>query len=581
MVPVPAARPRRSRRALWIAGAVAAVGAGVYWGARHLLPSAPIRVTFRQLTDQPGPEFFPSLSPDGTFLAYAASISGNSDIYLQRVGGNKPINLTADSPADDTQPAFSPDGKLIAFCSDRQKGGGLYVMGATGESVRRITDSCYNPAWSPEGNEVVCATEGVIRPETRLVSRSELWRVNVASGRKRRIAEGDAVQPHWSPHGWRIAYWAIHNGQRDVFTMPAGGGEAVPVTSDSYVDWNPVWSPDGEYLYFSSDRGGSLNLWRIAIDERSGRLRGHPEALTTPSVASGHISLAADGRRIAYVQRAVSMNLRKAAFDPEKGLVIGSHTSVTMGSRADSLPAVSPDGQWLAFASAGKQEDIFVVRTDGTGLRQLTDDVANDRSPNWSPDGAWIGFQSNRSGAYEIWLIHPDGSALKQLTKNPGSNSPVWSSDGKRIAFSIEGKRAVIEAEGGGQPQPLPLWEKGPEFFLVTSWSPNGQKLAGDLRGPDGRSTGIAVYNSSTLRYERITDAGQSAKWLNDGRRLLFVGLRGLYLVDSQSRKTSELFSLFPHEQIRGVTIAPDNRMIYFSLSTTEADVWLLTIEAG
>ena len=101
------------------------------------------------------------------------------------------------------------------------------------------------------------------------------------------------------------------------------------------------------------------------------------------------------------------------------------------------------------------------------------------------------------------------------------------------------------------------------------------------MRGPDGRSTGVTVFNIRTLRYERITDAGQSAKWLNDGRRLLFAGPRGLYLVDSQSRKTSELLSLLPHEAIRGVTISPDNRTIYFSLSTTEADVWLLTIEGG
>src|SRR6266550_4166782 len=106
--------------------------------------------TFTQLTDQPGPEYFPSLSPDGKSLVYASRISGNWDIYLQRVGGRNPVNLTKDSPADDTQPAFSPDGERIVFRSERE-GGGIYLMGATGESVRRLSDFGYNPVWSPDG----------------------------------------------------------------------------------------------------------------------------------------------------------------------------------------------------------------------------------------------------------------------------------------------------------------------------------------------------------------------------------------------------------------------------------------------
>ncbi len=92
--------------------------------------------------------------------------TGNWDIYLKRVGGERVINLTEDSAADDKQPAFSPDGELIAFRSERE-GGGIFLMGATGESVRRLTDFGYNPAWSPDGKEIVCATEEVfslVRP---------------------------------------------------------------------------------------------------------------------------------------------------------------------------------------------------------------------------------------------------------------------------------------------------------------------------------------------------------------------------------------------------------------------------------
>ena len=129
--------------------------------------AAPVQASFTRLTDQEGRETFPSLSPDGDFFVYAkATAPGNLDLYLQRVGGGNPINLTADSPVDDTQPAFSPDGQQIAFRSERD-GGGIFVMGATGESVRRLTDFGYNPAWSPDGREIVVATEGVSDPGVR------------------------------------------------------------------------------------------------------------------------------------------------------------------------------------------------------------------------------------------------------------------------------------------------------------------------------------------------------------------------------------------------------------------------------
>jgi Tol biopolymer transport system component len=145
-------------------------------------------IKFAQLTDQPGWERFPSLSPDGKSVAYASRTTGNWDIYLQRVGGRNPINLTKDSLADDSQPAFSPDGEWIAFRSERG-GGGIFVMGATGESVRRLTDSGHNPAWSPDGREIAYATEVVSDPGVRNTV-SQLWAVAVFSGERRLISPG-------------------------------------------------------------------------------------------------------------------------------------------------------------------------------------------------------------------------------------------------------------------------------------------------------------------------------------------------------------------------------------------------------
>ena len=124
------------------------------------------------MTELPGPELQPTLSPDGRMVVYASGISGNLDLYLMRVGGDRAIPLTT-GPADDSQPSFSPDGERIAFRSERD-GGGLFVMGATGESVRRVTNAGFDPAWSPDGKQLAYADEGVLDPYSRAAD-SALW----------------------------------------------------------------------------------------------------------------------------------------------------------------------------------------------------------------------------------------------------------------------------------------------------------------------------------------------------------------------------------------------------------------------
>src|SRR4030095_12874706 len=106
--------------------------------------------------------------------------------------------------------------------SDRG-GGGIFVMGATGESVRRLSDVGYNPAWSPDGKRIVVGTEAIENPLGR-TGLSELWTIEVPSGQKRKLFAGDAVQPSWSPHGDRIAYAGEPTGAGDSeFWRIAGG----------------------------------------------------------------------------------------------------------------------------------------------------------------------------------------------------------------------------------------------------------------------------------------------------------------------------------------------------------------------
>ena len=284
---------------------------------------------------------------------YASDTSGNWDIYLQSVSGERAINLTEGVEADDTQPAFSPDGEQILFRSERD-GGGLFVMGRTGESVKRAADFGYNPAWAPDGKRIVCATGMTLTTRNR--TPSELWIIDTASGEKKLLTDDDAAQPHWSPRGHRIAFWSLFEGA-EIWTIPADGGEPVRVTEDGYFDWNPVWSPDGKYLYFSSDRGGSQNLWRVAISEESGEALGNPEPVTSGVAAEAlHLSLSGDGRKVAYVAQTVASNIHKVDFDPTTGETLGSPAPVTRGSNRFFVTDTSPDGEWLTGRTGSKQQ---------------------------------------------------------------------------------------------------------------------------------------------------------------------------------------------------------------------------------
>ena len=189
-------------------------------------------------------------------------------------------------------------------------------MGATGESVRRLADFGFNPCWSPDGKQIVVATQSTILPFGR-GAQSELWVIQLQTGERRRIATQDAVQSAWSPDGRWIAYWGIpkESAQRDLWIISASGGAPVQITNDAFTDWNPVWSPDGRYLYFSSDRGGTMSLWRFQIDQNTGKAIGEPEGFITPADLQ-RIQAFPNERTLLYAALQQRSNIMRIAFDP-------------------------------------------------------------------------------------------------------------------------------------------------------------------------------------------------------------------------------------------------------------------------
>jgi eukaryotic-like serine/threonine-protein kinase len=548
-------------------------------------PSPWLGVRSTQVTDFPQAEFSPSLSPDGNTIVYARRSESDWDIFAQRVGGYNAQNLSENCSDDDTQPAFSPDGAYIAFRSERD-GGGVFVMGASGESVRRLSDRgpAYQPAWSPDSQEVIYTEERFRDPRDRMVAPHRLWAVNTKTLEKRLISTSDVVQPQWSPNGFRFAYWASDlSSQRDIWTMSTRGDSLVRVTNDAATDWNPMWSTDGKHLYFVSDRSGGMQLWRVAIDERSGRALSAPELVPTPSTFSQHISLSRDGKRLAYVNVRLERNLYRVKIDSSRERVTGQPEAQTQGSRQGMDLDLSPDGERLVYTTlTNGREDLAILNSDGSGEpRWLTDDEYKDRGPRWSPDGKRIAFYSTRSGNFDVWLINADGTGLRRLT-DAGDNkafTPLWSPDGKRLTFTNnKGETQIIEVDkrwSDQTPQRLNPYHDPPVQFWPAAWSSDGHKILGgsDL---DGKSLSPAIYSFETGRLDKIADVGSSSMaWLQDNRRALFQVEGTVFIIDTTTKRQRLFFSSAP-DRIIGFRLSRDNRLLYYILESVESDIWLL-----
>ena len=548
-----------------------------------------------QITPQQGQQLFPSVAPDRT-IAYSQRNGADWDVYVLRHAA-PPVNLTADSAADDWQEEFSPDGKWLAFGSERN-GGGIYIMNPNGGSLKRLTSAGFNPTWSPDGTEIAYSSAQVVADPMSRPVRGTLSSVKVATRERRLIyALGDAVQPRWSPNGRRIAFWgfASQGGQRDIWTIAASGGEPVAVTNDAATDWNPLWSPDGKYLYFGSDRSGSMEIWRVGINETTGQTQGQPEQITKGGLGiRGHIAIAFAelGSSLFYIDNIVNQTVERVSFDPVAGKIADQATPVLDVSLAPTQFDVSPDGQSLAFYSALQQENLYVSRSDGMNPRRLTNDAARDRGPAWSPDGKRIAFYSDRSGSYEIWTINPDGTGLSQLTNSPGTNRSgvLWSPDNSRLLYlqrrGPTWDTYVIDPRHPPSQQvveELPAIGAADEYFAPTSWSPDGEKLAGNRAYTDRVAPGgIFVYSFASRTFQMIVDKAAGAHWLYDNRRLIYPDstTNTIFLVDTRSPKPEEVFSVAPGT-LGGIRLTPDNKTLYFSILKTDSHIWQVSIPPG
>ena len=270
--------------------------------------------------------------------------------------------------------------------------------------------------------------------------------------------------PAWSPDGRRIAFESVHacrsagnparcDRSTGVYVVNADGSFRLRLARNGSA---PAWSPDGRTIAFFS--GAKIYLMNADGSEH--------RPLTRPLTAGHKRSLAwsPDGRKLAFLNdgdcRQFCFNLYVVGSDGSGLRNLTSRLGADAGPGAGpaSDPAWSPDGRKLAFVrlNAGLGAPIYVVEADGSGLRRLAHNPALDAAPTWSPDGRKLAFVSERDGNSEVYVMSANGSGQRNLTRDPAfDGDPAWSPDGRSIAFrsTREGNTEVyiMNADGSGQ----------------------------------------------------------------------------------------------------------------------------------
>jgi Tol biopolymer transport system component len=603
-VPVMGAGARKGSRALPIAiGALVVAAIAIAWMILGQGPAGSegpgLRVTTHGIAVSSGFEYSPTIAPDGQWIVFATipegpppegfppGIQGAPDLFLQNIDGQTRINLTNTPLTMEVFPQYSPDGSQIVYVRDGPDGSGIYVMGATGENPRLLTRGNANPAWAPDGTKIYVAERGFQDPRS-VSGASDIRVIDVGSGEETMLFGNNgwtAMQPSASPNGERVAFWALSpaGGQRDLYTIPAGGGDPVALTNDRALDWSPLWSPDGKHLYFSSDRGGSMNIWRVAVDEATGEALGEPEPLTSGGLGDqGLLSISADGSRLVYMDSLLRSHAMRAGFDADSLTVADDGVQLSGPVRVTNLHP-SPDGQRLAYVSFGSRQDLWVVNIDGTDERQLTDDIDKDWNPRWLNDNETLIFRSDRGGAYDVWRMRSDGSGRTKIVVTEETEMNLAPSpDGRYVTATQRDVDYTPLFEIGDDPQSpgvtrLPSIPETGGFLIPSDWSPDGNWLAGSWEG-------IVLYHRETGEYRRLTDRGAEPRFTPDGTRIMYSIPIGPFfewwIIDLETLEQRQI--TVPDPTVNDLWLLPDGEHVVYQMTREpEFNVWMLEIAEG
>ncbi len=470
----------------------------------------------RRITSARGWDGEPAFSPDGTLVAYSSNASGKADIWVADPEGGEPLRLTDDA-AEDGKPAWFPDGRTIAFVSVRNGSPSVWKISRLGGSPSLLVENADMSAISPDGTRIAFTRPGA-------TSLPRIWVAPLAdpTGAARLTGDEDGewehMDPAWSPDGTLLCYSAF----RDLWLVPAAGGKARKLTREEKADREPVFTPDGKSILFSSNRVIPQSIWRVSLDG------GAPERVLPGTGTANHPSLSPDGRRLVFSTAAIDRDV--AVADLKAGTFY-----LTSSSGNDEQPAIAPDGSAVAYISNRLgTDDLWLQpleegRAAGKPPRRLTNLDPGPATPAFSPDGRWLAFFRAFKGHRDLWVTPLDGGEPMPLIENTGDNvQPAWSPDGTRLAFvsNRAGHEHVwVLAISGGKPVGDP-WQltQGDITDRFPAWSPDGRQIAFTRRDE------VWLVEARPGAEPRRLTAGAEAHdvaWEPSGTTLLVSGLFG------------------------------------------------------
>lgn len=422
------------RRLRWLG---AAIGLGV--GLSVLWFTPPESAVLPDPTWHPLPLAWGSdavISPDGSTMAFEY----DDHIYVQRIDGGDPIRVTSDE-GDAVAPTWSPSGTHLAFLRHHPEDNSLhqiYLVSALGGAETRVGPQIregHGLDWSPDGHSLAAVhmEYGTDALGIFLVSLD-----GADSGMMRRLTRpadttnGDA-SPAFSPDGGTIAFSRSNLGiTGDVWRLRLDATEPEQLTFEGLGIRGVDWTPDGEDIVFSSERGEFEGLWRIPREGGEPRLVPGTQRARWPSVSSA-------ANRLIYSESFIDTDLWRVEGPAFTGDRRSPHPFIAT-PKLEYHASYSPDGDRIAFTTdvSGK-DDIWLADADGANRTQLVS-MGDGKGARWSPDGRLVTFQSRAGGG--------------------------------------RAKIYVVEASGGF-PEPLP-------FNGTGSWSRDMEWFFGTIAGPDG-----------------------------------------------------------------------------------------------
>jgi eukaryotic-like serine/threonine-protein kinase len=596
VLPAPGAA-RRTRIQQWIVPALAllaALAVGYVAGTLRRPVDDRVSVEVHRLTDLPGLEEFPALSPDGKSVAFASYVGNRRQISVRLVTGGQPLQITHDD-SDHESPRWVPDGTSIVYYSpprETEPQGTLWEVAALGGSPRRVASAIGGADISHDGKRIAFFRAGTGTIELVTASRDGADARVIA-----KLPLGSYyLSPRWSPDDRSIAYQRGYVFSHDVYAVSAQGGEPQPITHDGRQISGFTWTADGSGVVYSSSRQSTVlylptfNLWTVGRNGQGLRQLTFGEAsYVEPDVNPAGTLVAS------RIQR--QFNVWKFPVDGNPADNVRRAVQVTRQTGQVQTPSASETDREVVYLSdSGGHGNLWVVDTETGATRQITYEQNPEISlgvPVWSPAGRQITFYSFRAGVGGYWLVNPDGGNLRNIV--PSGGWATWSHDGQWIYYTetlpgfVQGAIKKIRPQGGpsvtvrsekGGTRPAISPDGSTVYFVVekpteTGGSDHELRAATPETGPSRVIARIPARRIPPwqLVHPVISPDG---KWLAmplaDG---LATNLWALSTSSGELRQLTD-FGMRPTFIVRRVSWSADGRSIYAALGEGDADVVLL-----